>query len=72
MGISAVAEITKQELLDLIDVYVRQKAQHSLLEASRAATTRTDRGPARREVRALDEATDYRAAIKSVVDALPI
>jgi len=66
------AEITKQQLLDLIDAYARQKALHSFLEASRVATTRTGRGPARSEVRALDEATEYRAAIKSVVDALPI
>lgn len=66
------AEITKQELLDLIDAYARQKALHSFLEASRVATTRTDRGPASSEVRALDEASEYRAAIQSVVNALPI
>jgi hypothetical protein len=51
---SAMAEITKKELFDLIDAYARQKALHSFLEASRVATTKTDRGPARSEVRALD------------------
>ncbi len=63
---------SKEELLTLIDAYARQKALHSFLEATRVATARKDRGPARSEVSALDEANEFRAAIQTAVDALPI